>query len=155
MVESTQLVKSHDRAQTYTLPKEVKEDLSDIYISDELDLIKFSIKYTADHLEFSEKNKLDKGKANCVGYAQYCSAVINILMKNIKSEDRAKPVVGVLKIDKLDLCQFISSKMPNSKLRNFTKDHDFVEIHIYDDIVYVDPCLYDYTGNEFRTWKVK
>jgi hypothetical protein len=149
------LVKSHDRAQTYTLPKEVKEDLSDIYISDELDLMEFSIKYTADNLEFSKKNELDKGKANCVGYAQYCSAVANLLMKNVKSGDEAKPVIGVLKISKFDLCQFISSKMPNSKLRNFTKDHDFVEFHLGDDIIYADPCLYDYTGNEFRTWKEK
>jgi hypothetical protein len=155
IVDSIYLVKSHDRAQTYTLPKEVKADLSEIYISDELDLIKFSIKYTADHLKYSEKNELDKGKANCIGYAQYCAAVANLLMKNVKSGNKAKPVVGTLKLHKLNLCQFISTKMPNSKWRNFTKDHDFVEFQIGDDIIYADPSLYDYTGKEFRTWKKK
>jgi hypothetical protein len=41
--------------------------------------------------------------------------------------------------------------MPNRRLKNFTKDHDFVEFDFGGDIVYVDPNIYDYTGNMCRT----
>jgi hypothetical protein len=147
------LVKNHDRIQTYTLPKEVQKELSSVYIMDCNDVMHYSVKYTANNLKFSEKNELDKGKANCIGYAQYCSAVANFLYKHstIKSEYKAKPVVGVLKIAKLDLCKVVSSIMPNSKLRNFTKDHDFVEFDMDGDTIYVDPCLYDFIGDDCRT----
>jgi hypothetical protein len=149
------LVKNHDRIQTYTLSKEVQKELSSVYIMDCRDVIPYSVEYTANNLEFSEKNELDKGKANCIGYAQYCSAVANYLFKqkHIKSECKAKPVVGVLKIAKLDLCKVVSSIMPNSKLRNFTKDHDFVEFDMDGDTIYVDPCLYDFIGDDCKTWK--
>jgi hypothetical protein len=148
-----QLVKTHDRVQTYTLPKEVREELSDIYMTEPMDIIRYSIKYTAYKLEFSEKNDLNKGNANCVGYAQYCSAVANFISRNSGLGNIAKPVVGIVKYNGMDLCQFVSSKMPSTKLKNFTKDHDFVEFLVGNSVVYADPCLYDLTGDECRTWK--
>ena len=39
--------------------------------------VKYSMRLTADLLSFTEKNDLDNGKANCVGYAVLCSRICN------------------------------------------------------------------------------
>jgi hypothetical protein len=111
------------------------------------------VNYTAEKLEFAKKNELNKGKANCVGYAQFCAAVYNFLIKQTDTGWTAKPVVGVVRISKLNLCDFVSSKMPNSEWKNFTKNHDFVEFRIDNSTIYEDPCLLDVIGITCETYE--
>jgi hypothetical protein len=150
---SLSLVKTHNRPQTYMLTADVRNELLsvDIAANDVDGVIEYSVKYTARKLSFAGKNDLSRGEANCVGYARFCASVANYLMRRNSIRGTAKPVVGTVFFWGSDLCKTVSSVMPNRKLKNFTKDHDFVEFDFGGDIVYVDPNIYDYTGNMCKT----
>jgi hypothetical protein len=147
------LVKTHNRSQTYMLTADIKNELSsvDIAANDVDGVIEYSVKYTAHKLSFAVKNDFSRGNANCVGYARFCASVANYLMRRNAIRGKARPVVGTVLFWDSDLCKILSSVMPNRRLKNFTKDHDFVEFDFGGDIVYVDPNIYDYTGNMCRT----
>jgi hypothetical protein len=153
LTSNLSLVKTHNRSQTYTLTADIKDELSsvDIEANDVDGVIEYSVKYTARKLSFAAKNDLSRGNANCVGYARFCASVANYLMRRNAIRGKARPVVGTVLFGDSDLCKILSSLMPNRRLKNFTKDHDFVEFDFGSDVVYVDPNIYDYIGSMCRT----
>lgn len=110
------------------------------------DLIKFSCDYTCKQLSFHRKNELNKRKANCIGYAQYTSEVLNKVFRLKGLSLKAHPVVGRVYLYGVNLHPVLLSILPESQ-SNFFKDHDFVEIGFEDgSIRYVDTSLQDLTG---------
>ena len=92
-----QLVKTRDRkSQPITLSLEDKELIrhKSKNVTESMDAIDLALEITADKLQFSKHNDIQNGKANCVGYAQYYSAVCNYIAKIKHLELQAMPVVG-------------------------------------------------------------
>jgi Pyruvate/2-oxoacid:ferredoxin oxidoreductase delta subunit len=151
------LSKIRDRQQDYVLPDSLKRELSywtGYSTGDALQIKQYCMDFTADKLEFAQKNDINHGKANCVGYAKFCAAVYNYISElNGYAYGHAKPVVGTINLDKFDLCAIVSSYCVDKNWRNFTKDHDFVEFNFGEGcrIRYADPCLYDAIGMDACT----
>lgn len=79
-------------------------------------------------------------KMHCVGYAQVYSTICNYAFKVNKIKGYAKPVVGYVKWNGINLNKF--SRFLPGKWKSFTKDHDFVEVEYENDFkLYVDPLL--------------
>lgn len=91
---------------------------------------------------------IPNGKANCVGYAQLTSAIINYAFQVKKLPYMAKPVVGKVYLFGIDLNN-VAQKILPKKHRPFFKDHDFVEINLGDKTVFIDSSLQDLTGLTF------
>ena len=149
---SFRLVKTHDRAKGYTLPKPLRTTVVEQTKGmSETQIIDYSLALTAQELQFAEKNDIANGKANCVGYAQLCSAICNQALAANGYSNRSKPVVGYVKNCGINICPVIKAIAPNSHWQNFVKDHDFVELKIGDIIYYFDPSIYDILGNKCLT----
>jgi len=153
-LSSLTLVKQHDRAITYRLSKstiqQVKKETKGM---DEKKIIDYSLNLTCEMLEFGRNNEISNGKANCIGYAQLCSAICNEALRNNGYRYRAKPVVGYIKSFGLNLCSIAKSLMTNQKYKAFVKDHDFVELGFKGKTYYFDPSIYDVLGNKCLTVK--
>lgn len=91
---------------------------------------------------------IPNGKANCVGYAQLTSAIINYAFQVKKLPYMAKPVVGKVYLFGIDLNNVVQKILPK-KYRPFFKDHDFVEVDLGDKTIYVDSSLQDLSGLSF------
>lgn len=107
------------------------------------DCMKYSMRLTADLLSFTEKNDLDNGKANCVGYAILCSRISNYAFQVNGMAHRAKPVVGYVSLYGVNLCGLLQAIAPQ-RWKNFVKDHDFVELKLEDRTLFFDASLYDF-----------
>lgn len=152
---SQTLVKHHDRTGSFELSeslkteirKETEECYTDPAYTDKL--MKYSLDKTAEILQFSKKNSIAEGRANCVGYARLCAAIFNYGCKLNGLKSYAKPVVGHIEIVGFDL-NIAIQKIATPEMKNFLKDHDFVEFHFIDEAgecgEYADPCLHDYVG---------
>lgn len=135
------LVKVSDRPiQSVNLSNELKKEIQ-LWEGTEDDLVIKSLEKTAHLLEFSQKNDIKNGKANCVGYAQLCSAICNYAFLAHHVDGHAKPVVGYLKVGGVNLCDLAKAIAPSKKWKNFVKDHDFVEVTINGKTQYIDPSL--------------
>jgi hypothetical protein len=110
------LVKTADRPTTsYQLPKELKERIvNETKGMDEMDIVNYGLRLTGKLLDFSEKNDLQGGKANCVGYAQLCASITNYGLKTNKREDFCKPVVGYVTWGGMNLCTVLKKLFPQS-----------------------------------------
>ena len=141
------LVKTADRPTTnYQLPKELKERIAnETKGMDEMDIVNYSLRLTGKLLDFSEKNNLQGGKANCVGYAQLCASITNYGLKTNKREGFCKPVVGYITWAGMNLCTILKAIAPQ-KYKAFVKDHDFVEYDMKNKTIFFDPTLYDLLG---------
>ncbi len=123
-----------------SLKLEIKEGT---YNLSEFEIIKYCNQKTRKLLSFSNKcepfddNRITK--MHCVGYARVYSTICNYALKINKKEGIARPVVGIVKWNGINLNDF--SKFFPFRLKNFTKDHDFVEIKYEDKIIYMDPTL--------------
>ncbi|MDP2388519.1 MAG: hypothetical protein Q8M29_19250 [Bacteroidota bacterium] len=116
--------------------------------NDPEEIIEESLALTSETLQFTfskcdkDPNKLLKSKkANCIGYAAFCSAVCNQLFEENKMTDwKASPQIAKIYVLGINVHQYISSP--------FFKDHDFVKIENIKtgECYFVDPSLYDYTG---------
>ena len=104
-------------------------------------------------LSFAAKNNIQCGKANCVGYAQLTSAIINYAFQVKKLPYKAKPIVGKVYLFRIDLNN-VAQKIFPKKHRPFFKDHDFVEVDLGDKTVFVDSSLQDLTGYKFYQRKL-
>ena len=146
------LVKTADRPATnYQLPKELKERITnETQGMDEMDIVNYGLRLTGKLLDFSEKNNLKGGKANCVGYAQLCASITNYGLKTNKREGSCKPVVGYVTWAGMNLCTILSDIVPN-EYNNFVKDHVFVECNLKDKTIFFDPSIYDYLGTKALT----
>jgi hypothetical protein len=158
MLSQVTLVKQHDRAGSIALPDFIKakirketKDKSVAYI------IKYSNRLTASTLYFSDHcSKVTFRKetpAHCVLYAKTYSTILNYSFKVNHIKAHSSPVVGYFKIFGINVCKCLSSIPISRKFRNFTKDHDFVEISYHNDILYIDPSAYDILGCSFRQYK--
>ena len=151
---SFSLVKTHDRALTHRLPKRLIEQVNrQTRGMTEMQIMDYSLDLTAKSLKFAEKNDIEHGKANCVGYAQLCSAICNQALKNNGYCHRAKPVVGYIADCGINLCALFKSVAPTRHWQNFVKDHDFVELQVGDTTCYFDPSVYDVLGDKCLTTK--
>lgn len=118
----------------------------------EIDLLKYSLKKTSDILQFDRTNNINKGKANCVGYAQTCSFIFNYACSiNNVSHCKATPVIGTVKYGKINLCNILQSIVPK-EWKNFVKDHDFVQYNIDSETIYADPTAKDLINSSFTTY---
>ena len=136
------LVKIGDRPiQNISLTSEQKKEIK-MWEKDKI--VDNSLSMTCDMLTFSKKNEISHGKANCVGYAQFYSAICNYAFQTHHVNGKAKPVVGYIKIGGLNICNIAQHLAPNKKWKNFTKDHDFVEVTINGKTKYIDPSIYDF-----------
>lgn len=110
------------------------------------DLIRFSCDYTCKQLSFHRRNDLKNGKANCVGYAEYTSAVLNHVFRMKGLTIKSRPVVGSVHLYGVNLHPILMSILPKSQ-SSFFKDHDFVEIVFEDGSKrFIDTSLQDLTG---------
>lgn len=109
------------------------------------DIIKKCSNLVCETLSFTAKNDIQSGKANCVGYAQLTSAIINYAFQIKNLPYMAKPVVGKVYLFGINLNN-IAQKILPQRHRLFFKDHDFVEINLDDKTVFIDSSLQDLTG---------
>lgn len=112
------------------------------------DIIKKCSNLACETLSFSAKNDIQRGKANCVGYAQLTSTLINQAFQIRNLPYHAKPVVGKVYLFGIDLNN-ISQKILPLKHRPFFKNHDFVEVDLGNKTVFIDSSLQDLTGLTF------
>ena len=99
---------------------------------------------TQEKLTFSTKcEKFDdrkKTKMHCVGYAQVLSTICNYAFSVNSMKGKAKPVVGLVYMGGMNLNAY--SCLLLEKWKNFTKDHDFVEVTLIDGkTMFVDASL--------------
>ena len=146
MLMPISFVKTSDRGATHDyFPEELKGRIKaeTVGFSDE-EIVAYSLELTAELLRFSWDNSLRNGKANCVGYAQLCSNICNYAFAVSHSEARTKPVVGYIRICGFNVCQLAHFFAPTGRLKNFVKNHDFVEYHHRDGTTsFFDPSIYD------------
>ena len=112
--------------------------------------MRYAIRFTARKLEFSKRNNVASGNANCIGYAQYCAAVSNYISQRNNLSLRAKPVKGYVYWFGINVCDVLRGHVPKNYM-GFVSDHDFVEFSTSDGTVYQDPCLYDLMGKTCKT----
>ena len=143
------LEKERDRpTQEYALTSDIKDRIYRITSDNPIEVIKASNDLCCELLSFSAKNDIPNGKANCVGYAQLSSAIINYAFNLNEIPYKARPVVGQVCCFGINLTA-LSQKILPKKHRSFFKDHDFVEVDLGNKIIYTDSSLQDLIG-----WKV-
>lgn len=103
--------------------------------------IDYSVQYTAKKYKFSRK-------VNCTHYAQLCAEVYNVIASNYNLEGHAYPVCGSVEYFKLNLCDLVYKVTKDP----FFKNHDFTEIKLEDDNIYVDACIYDLLNTKCITY---
>ena len=127
-ISQIQLEKERYRpTQEYALTSDIKDRICQITSDNPIEVIKASNDLCCDLLSFSAKNDIPNGKANCVGYAQLSSAIINYAFNLNEIPYKARPVVGQVCCFGINLTA-LSQKILPKKHRSFFKDHDFVEV---------------------------
>ena len=144
--EGLSLKKLRDRGYNpVTLSKDFRQKITeDTKGLKERDIVLYCNKKTQEKLTFSTKcEKFDdsrKTKMHCVGYAQVLSTICNYAFSVNGIKGKAKPVVGLVYLNGMNLNEY-SGLLPE-KWKNFTKDHDFVEVTFADGkTMYVDASL--------------
>lgn len=128
--------------QEYALTSDIKDRISLIASDNPIEVIKACNVLCCELLSFSAKNDITNGKANCVGYAQLSSAIINYAFKLNDMPYKARPVVGQVYCCGINLTA-LSQKILPAKHRPFFKDHDFIEVNLGNEIIYTDSSLQD------------
>ncbi len=105
-------------------------------------IIKRCSRIVCDSLQFSYQNDLAEGKANCVGYAQLTAETLNHAFRTKGLPFRAKPVYGRFHLMGNDIHPFIMTLLP-SKYKSFFYDHDYTEINLDGEKVFIDTSLQD------------
>ena len=145
LLSPLELAKTTDRNfQEYLLSVELKErihrEVSELPY--DLSPVDYSMHLTAELLEFSEKNDIENGLANCVGYARLFTSICNYALEVGGYEGRVKHVAGYVTWHGINLCDVATFVLPK-EYKNFFKDHDFIELDYDDKYVYIDPSMYD------------
>jgi hypothetical protein len=134
----------------------VEEGASKQKLTDISDIINLSLSLTSRHLTFtSSENEVDPnklvtlGRAHCVGYAHFFTAICNYLLQRneLSGEWKAISQIGHIYLFGNDIHKYF--KTP------FFKDHDFVTIknQITGEIIAVDPTLNDYSWIKFIRYR--
>lgn len=146
------LDKVSDRSNPYSPDRELRAEIKAETASLSAEQIrKYSIRKTASCLSFCANNNLSRGEANCVGYAQMCAAIANYAFRQNGLNCWAKPVVGYVRCCDINVCSVLRWCMPTQRLKNFVKDHDFVEFRIEGKTIYADANAYDYLWTDCKT----
>lgn len=95
-----------------------------------------------EQLKFTYRNDINKGEANCVGYAKLHAAALNFAFKTNKLPYKARPVYGKAFLWGKDLHPIFKSIVPK-KYESFFNDHDYTEIDLGDEYLYVDTSIQD------------
>ena len=106
------------------------------------DLIDKCGKIVCNQLTFKFHNDLNHGEANCVGYAKFHAAVLNYAFRINNLSHKARPTYGKAYLCGIDLHPLFKSIVPK-KYEPFFKDHDYTEIDLGDEILYVDTSIQD------------
>lgn len=146
------LHKTENRPQgLYSLTEKERQELFDTIVStsDENEIIKRCNKIACKNLSFHRKNNLNKGEANCIGYAQYTASILNTAFKYKGLSSKARPVVGEVHLYGFNIHPLAMAIMPNN-FKSFFKDHDFVEIRKENgETIFIDTSLQDLIGKDF------
>lgn len=156
LISQIKLDKCRDRSATpCAITSDLKTSIERIckYSDSPEKIIRESSELVCKELSFTAKNNIPCGKANCVGYAQLTSAIINYAFQIKKLPYKAKPVVGKVYMFGIDLNNIAQKILPKQH-RLFFKDHDFVEVDLGDKTIYVDSSLQDLTGYKFYQTKL-
>lgn len=151
LVSQLRLEKERDRdIAVCAIPADLKKDVDGMCkeVNSVKEILAESSKLVCGRLSFAVKNNIACGEANCIGYAQLTSAVINYAFQVKKLPYKAKPVVGKVYLFGIDLNNVAQIILPE-KHRSFFKDHDFVDVDLGDRIVFIDTSLQDLTGLSF------
>lgn len=115
----------------------------------EAEVIKRCNVFVCNSLSFHKNNDLKNGEANCVGYAQYSSAILNFAFSYKGLNSKARPVVGQVHLYGFNIHPLAMAILPEN-LKSFVKDHDFVEIQKENgETIFIDTSLQDLTGKSF------
>ena len=101
----------------------------------------YAMKLTCELLSFTEKNDIERERANCVEYARLCSHIRNYALRQNGFSNQAKHVVGYVTFYGLNICDILKFIAPK-EYKNFVKDHVFEELDLDNKVKYFD--LYDY-----------
>jgi len=143
-LSSIKLVKTSERKNDNSLSLSLKEKVVEETKGMDMEqIIDYSLSLTDSELRFAVMNDIDNGKANCVGYAQLCSAICNQALSTNGIEGSARPVVGYVESNGINWCQVLKAIAPKTSYKNFVKDHDFVELTAGSRRYYFDPSIYD------------
>ena len=143
------LIKTEDRQGSYTLPASLSAQVAKEAKGMELEqIIDYSLALTASELRFAVQNDVANGKANCIGYAQLCSAICNQALSTNGIKGKARPVVGYIESNGINWCRILKAIAPKTSYKNFVKDHDFVELTCESKRFHFDPSIYDILGKK-------
>ena len=148
---SFSLVKTSNVNSSYNISSEMKDRIRvETQGMEDVRIAKYCVQLTSEILEFSKKNDIQKGKANCVGYARVCKSLCEYAYRINNRNISVRHVRGYVTDSGVNLCkvmEFISPK----ELKGFVKDHDFIELNFGNSYVYLDPTSYDMIGRDNMT----
>ena len=152
ILTSFTLIKTGERLKTCTLTQSMKVKVdAETKGMDVGPIIDYSLKLTASRLHFSIYNDINRGKANCVGYAQLCASICNQALAANGIHGKARPIVGYIESNGINWCDVLKAVAPMDSYKNFVKDHDFVELVTDTRTYYFDPSIYDVLGKKCLT----
>ena len=159
-IKKIHLVYAYDYPYVHTqvLTKPVEEyHVETFNIETVEDLIDESVVQAGVNLRFSEKNDIENGKANCVGYAEYAANIFNDIAKQKGFSERAIPVVGYYYLGNINMHKLVSRFISEKRTLNFIKDHNYVRvINTSGEVVNsFDPSVWDLTLLSFQEKKIK
>lgn len=143
------LVKIKDRARQ---PYSISMNYNNRHFTSVEDVAEYAKKETARKLSFAQRNDISNNKANCVGYAQYAASLCNKIFLSNNIDAEAKAVVGCYYFGYINLHNVVTKFVSNNQIKDFIKDHDYVQIiNQSEDVIYsFDPSIYDLTYLNFH-----
>lgn len=94
--------------------RESAKDICNVTNSPEK-IIRECSKLVCESLSFTAKNDIQRGKANCVGYAQLTSAILNYAFQIKNLPYKAKPVVGKVYLFGINLNNVAQKILPKKE----------------------------------------
>lgn len=144
VLSSVRLEKIGNRNNDYYLSQTYKEIIKSECngISEPDKLIERCNEIVCEQLKFTYRNDINNGAANCVGYAKLHAAALNYAFKTSKLPYKARPVYGKAYLWGVDLHPIFKSIVPK-KNEPFFNDHDYTEIDLGNEYLYVDTSIQD------------
>lgn len=148
---SFNLVKTSNVTSSYNISSEIKDRIKlETQGMENIRIAKYCIQLTSEMLEFSKKNDIQNGKANCIGYARVCKSLCEYAYKINNKNISVRHVRGYVTDYRINLCKIMEFISPK-ELKEFVKDHDFIELDFGNSYIYLDPTSYDMIGRDNMT----
>ncbi len=144
VLSSVRLEKIGYRVNDYNLSQTYKDIIKSECngISETEKLIDRCNEIVCEQLKFTYRNDINNGEANCVGYAKPHAAALNYAFKMNNLPYKARPVYGKAFLWGKDLHPIFKAIVPK-KYESFFNDHDYTEIDLGDEYLYVDTSIQD------------